>query len=116
MRIDVVTLFPKIFREPLNAGLLGKACESKLLDIHIWNLRDFTDDPHRTVDDAPFGGGAGMIMKCEPIFSAVESLKGQNSLKRIILMSPRGRLLKQYMLKDLAQEWIVLLSVAGMAA
>lgn len=102
MRIDVLTLFPEMFAGPLSASLLGKAIEKGLLDVRVTNIRDFATDRHRTVDDEPFGGGAGMVMRCEPIFAAVESLREVNSLERVILMSPRGRPLTQAVVRELA--------------
>ena len=104
MRIDVITLFPELFAEPLRASLLGKAIEKGLLNVQCTNPRDFATDKHRTVDDAPFGGGPGMVMKCEPLFAAVESLRDTNSCKRVILMSPRGRRLTQDIVRELAQQ------------
>jgi tRNA (guanine37-N1)-methyltransferase len=104
MRIDVVTLFPELFETPLRASLLGKAIEKGLLTVQCTNPRDFATDKHRTVDDAPFGGGPGMVMKCEPLFAAVESLRGANSCERVILMSPRGRRLTQDVVRELAQQ------------
>lgn len=103
MRIDVLTLFPEVFEAPLKAGLLGKAIEAGRLSVAATNLRDFAPDPHRTVDDSPFGGGPGMVMKCEPLFAAVDSLIDRNSLKRVVLLSPRGRRLDQALVKDLAK-------------
>ena len=103
MRIDVLTLFPEIIEGPLRASLLGKAIEDGKLEVVATNVRDFAMDRHRTVDDAPFGGGAGMVMKCEPIFAAVESLRGRNSLERIVLLSPKGRRLTQAIVRELAQ-------------
>jgi tRNA (guanine37-N1)-methyltransferase len=103
MRIDVLTLFPEMFTEPLKASLLGKAIESGILEVGYTNPRDFAEDVHRTVDDAPYGGGPGMVMKCEPLFAAVESLREVNTLKRVVLLSPRGRRLTQPILKDWAK-------------
>lgn len=103
MRIDVVTLFPEMFTEAMAAGLLGKAVDKGIIDIEYTNPRDFTEDVHRTVDDAPYGGGPGMVMKCEPVFAAVESLKEKNSLSRVIALSPRGRRLTQGIVKELAE-------------
>ncbi len=103
MRIDVLTLFPEVFEAPLKAGLLGKALEAGRLSVCATQLRDFATDPHRTVDDSPFGGGPGMVMKCEPLFAAVDSLRERNSLERVVLMSPRGRRLDQALVKDLAR-------------
>jgi tRNA (guanine37-N1)-methyltransferase len=104
MRIDVITLFPELFDAPLRASLLGKAIENGLLTVRCINPREFATDKHRTVDDAPFGGGPGMVMKCEPLFAAVESLRGSNSCERVILMSPRGRRLTQDIVRELAQQ------------
>jgi tRNA (guanine37-N1)-methyltransferase len=104
MRIDVLTIFPELFEAPLQASLLGKAIASRLLTVEVTDIRDFAADRHRTVDDAPFGGGPGMVMKCEPIFAAVESLRGRNSLERVVLLSPRGRPLTQALVRDLAQQ------------
>lgn len=95
MRIDVLTLFPEFFDAPLKASLLGKAVEQGTLEVAVTNIRDFATDRHRTVDDAPYGGGPGMVMRCEPIAAALEGLAGRNSLRRVALMSPRGRRLDQ---------------------
>jgi tRNA (guanine37-N1)-methyltransferase len=103
MRIDILTLFPEIIEGPLSASLLGKAIKEGIVEVSITNIRDFSTDCHRTVDDAPYGGGAGMVMRCEPIYAAAESLRGRNSLERIILLSPRGRRLDQNIVRDLAQ-------------
>lgn len=103
MRIDVLTLFPELFEAPLKASLLGKAIERGALTVEVTDIRSFATDRHRTVDDAPFGGGPGMVMKCEPLFAAVEGLRGRNSLERVVLMSPRGRPLTQGMVRELAQ-------------
>jgi len=104
MRIDVLTIFPEIFHSPLRASLLAKGIEEGILEVALTNIRDFAHDAHRTVDDAPYGGGAGMVMKCEPLFEAVESLRGANSLERIILMSPKGRRLDQAVVAELAAQ------------
>jgi tRNA (guanine37-N1)-methyltransferase len=103
MRIDVLTLFPEVFEAPLKVGLLGKALEAGRLSVAATNLRDFAPDPHRTVDDSPYGGGPGMVMKCEPLFAAVDSLRDRNSLERVVLLSPRGRRLDQSLVKGLAR-------------
>ena len=102
MRIDVLTLFPEIFEGPLGASLLGKAIAEGILEVPVTNIRDFAVDRHRTADDAPYGGGPGMVMKCEPLFAAVESLRPVNSLERVILLSPRGRRLDQTIVRELA--------------
>jgi tRNA (guanine37-N1)-methyltransferase len=89
MRIDIITLFPEICRAPLSESMMKRAQESGTLDLRIHNLRDWTSDKHHVVDDAPFGGGQGMVMKPEPIFAAVESLQTQESVT--VLMTPQGR-------------------------
>jgi tRNA (guanine37-N1)-methyltransferase len=106
MRIDILTLFPEICRAPLNASMMKRAQESGALDLHIHNLRDWTTDKHHVVDDAPFGGGQGMVMKPEPIFKAVEDLKSkiENRKSKIVLMSPAGRRFDQAMAKEFSQK------------
>src|SRR5213082_3110109 len=107
MRIDIITLFPEICRAPLNESIMKRAQENGALDLHIHNLRAWTSDKHHVVDDAPFGGGQGMVMKPEPIFAAVEDLKHsaiKNQQSKIILMSPPGRRLNQKMATDLSKE------------
>lgn len=104
MRIDILTLFPEVFEGPLNASLLGKAIGDGILEVALTNIRDFTTDRHRTVDDAPYGGGPGMVMKCEPVFAAIEGLRGRNTLERVILLTPRGLRLDHGMVRELARE------------
>jgi tRNA (guanine37-N1)-methyltransferase len=106
MRIDIVTLFPEICRAPLDESMMKRAQEKGIVELHIHNLRDWTTDKHHVVDDAPFGGGQGMVMKSEPIFAAVEDLKSQiaNRKPQILLMSPAGRRLDQQMARQLSQE------------
>jgi len=101
MRIDVVTLFPELFSSPLSVGLIGKAIAKGIAEIYFTNPRDFTNDKHRRVDDEIYGGGAGMLMKPEPIFLAVESLPVM-CRRQIILLSPQGEKLTQSLLQDLA--------------
>jgi len=103
MKIDILTLFPEICRAPLSESMMKRAQKSKIVDLRIHNLRDWTKDKHHIVDDAPFGGGQGMVMKPEPIFAAVEDLKQsaiKNQQSKIILMSPPGRRLNQKMATD----------------
>jgi tRNA (guanine37-N1)-methyltransferase len=109
MRIDIVTLFPEICRAPLSESIMKRAQEKRIVDLHIHNLRNWTTDKHHVVDDAPFGGGQGMVMKPEPIFAAVEDLKQQTSNVQlqsptVILLSPAGRRLDQELAKQLSQE------------
>jgi len=102
MRIDVITLFPEMFAGPLSVSLLGKAIADGVMTVGYTNPRDFASDKHRTVDDAPYGGGAGMVLKCEPIYAAVESLAPVNSLERVVLLSPKGRRLDQAIVREYA--------------
>ena len=108
MRVDIVTIFPRIFESPLRESLLGRAVANGVLDVRIHDLRDFADDPHRQVDDEPYGGGPGMVMKPEPIFAAAGALG--SGTRRIILLSPAGRRLDQAFVRELSAEpWLVLL-------
>jgi len=102
MRIDILTLFPGMFQGPLSESLLKKACEKGLIDINLVDLRDFTLDKHKTADDSPYGGGAGMVMKVEPIQKAVSSKRKADS--RVILVCPTGKVLTQDRVKKLAEE------------
>jgi tRNA (guanine37-N1)-methyltransferase len=109
MKIDIVTLFPEICRAPLSESILKRAQENKVVDLYIHNLRDWTSDKHHIVDDAPFGGGQGMVMKPEPISAAVEELRNresriENRKSKIILMSPAGHRFDQKMARKLARE------------
>jgi tRNA (guanine37-N1)-methyltransferase len=106
MRIDIITLFPEICRAPLSESMMKRAQENGALDLRVHNLRDWTTDKHHVVDDAPFGGGQGMVMKPEPIFKAVEDLKSriENRESRIVLMSPAGRKFDQGMAMQLSKE------------
>ncbi|MDP9295999.1 MAG: tRNA (guanosine(37)-N1)-methyltransferase TrmD [Actinomycetota bacterium] len=109
MRIDVLTIFPGVFDGPLREGLLGRAAASGLIDVRIHDIRSFTEDRHRQVDDTTFGGGPGMVLKPEPIFAAAESLGDGD--RRAILLSPAGRRLDQAIVRQLASEpWLVLIA------
>jgi tRNA (guanine37-N1)-methyltransferase len=101
MRIDILTLFPEICRAPLDESILKRAQTSGVLDLRIHNLRDWTTDKHHVVDDAPFGGGQGMVMKPEPIFAAVESLRTDKST--VVLMTPQGRKFTQSAASEFSQ-------------
>jgi tRNA (guanine37-N1)-methyltransferase len=100
MKIDVLTLFPEMFAGPLDVSIVQRARKSGLLDLRIHNLRAWTHDRHQTVDDRPFGGGAGMVLKPEPLFEAVESLASENT--HVVLMTPAGRVFNQSVARDLA--------------
>lgn len=103
MKVDVVTIFPEFFAGPLDASLLGKARARGLIEVMLRDLRDQTTDPHRTVDDEPYGGGVGMVMKPEPWFAAVEAVEGWEKARRILL-SPAGRRLDQELARELSEE------------
>lgn len=108
MRVDIFTIFPKIFEGPLQESLLGKGIAAGLVDVRVHDVRDFATDRHRQVDDVPFGGGPGMVMKPEPVFAAVEAL-GPGT-KRTLLLSPAGKRLDQALVGELAGEhWLVLI-------
>ncbi|MGH7972085.1 MAG: tRNA (guanosine(37)-N1)-methyltransferase TrmD, partial [Limisphaerales bacterium] len=100
MRIDVLTLFPAMFVGPLDESIIKRARQSGLLDLHVHNLRDYAHDRHKTVDDRPFGGGPGMLLKPEPIFEAVEAIARENT--RVILLSASGRVFNQAIARELA--------------
>jgi tRNA (guanine37-N1)-methyltransferase len=102
MKIDILTLFPEICRAPLGESMMKRAQENRILELHIHNLRDWTADKHHVVDDSPFGGGPGMVMKPEPIFAAVESLRREESM--VILTTPQGRRFTQGMAAELSQK------------
>ncbi len=102
MRIDVITIFPGLVEGPLRESLLGRAVTAGVLDVRVHDLRSFTTDRHRSVDDEAYGGGPGMVMKPEPLFAAVESLGTDRG--RLLAMSPAGRLLDQALVRELAAE------------
>jgi tRNA (guanine37-N1)-methyltransferase len=101
MRIDVVTIFPEFFTGPMDASLLGKARQRGVVDVRLHDLREHTTDPHRTVDDEPYGGGVGMVMKPDPWFAAVEAIEGWETARRVLL-TPAGRRLDQDLVRDLS--------------
>lgn len=103
MIFHVLTIFPDFFRGPLDCGVLARALRAGLFEVRIHNLRDFAHDRHRTVDDRPFGGGEGMVLKPEPIFEAVETIWPERRPgRRVILLSAQGRLFNQRMARELA--------------
>jgi len=96
MKIDVITIFPEMVEDALKVGVPGRAQESSLIKLEVHNLRDFATDKHRTVDDYPYGGGSGMLLKPAPIFNAVNAIKGEEQTPpRIILLTPQGQTLTQ---------------------
>jgi tRNA (guanine37-N1)-methyltransferase len=102
MKIDVLTLFPEMFVGPLDVSMVARARKAGLLDLQIRNLRDWTHDRHKTVDDRPFGGGPGMVLKPEPVFEAVEALATEKT--RVLMMAPTGRQFTQAIARELAQQ------------
>jgi tRNA (guanine37-N1)-methyltransferase len=107
MKIDVLTLFPKMFNGPLDESIVQRARENGLIEIKIHNLRAYTHDLHQTVDDRPFGGGAGMLLKPEPLFEALEALTNEES--HVIFLTPSGRKFNQAIARELSsREHIVL--------
>ena len=108
MKIDVLTLFPEMFAGALDVSIVQRARTAGLLKLQLHNLRDYTHDRHRTVDDSPFGGGPGMVLKPEPIFAAVEKLADERT--RVILMTPAGRPFNQALARELSgQEHLLLI-------
>ncbi len=108
MHIDILTLFPEMFGGPFNASILKRAVDQKRISISLHNIRDYTHDRHHTVDDYAYGGGAGMVLKPEPIFEAVEKLKAESGNKEsrplpVILLTPQGRLFCQRIARELSQ-------------
>src|SRR6202051_4860318 len=109
LRVDIVTIFPDYFREAFDFGIVRRARASGLTDIRAHDLRDWTSDKHHVVDDRPFGGGDGMVLKPEPIFAAVAALTGcdrredYGSRTRVVLLSPQGRVLTQALAQDLSK-------------
>ena len=100
MIIEILTIFPEMFPGPLSAGVTGRGLASGLVKLSVHNLRDYTHDRHRQVDDVPYGGGAGMVLKPEPIFEAVRARAGKGP---VILLTPQGELLNQGLVRELAR-------------
>ncbi len=109
MRFQILTLFPDFFPSPLAASLIGKAIRRGLIEVEVLDIRDFAIGAHRVADDAPYGGGQGMVMKVEPVVAAIEAAARSASSARRLLLSPRGRPLTQPLAAELAREAAVLL-------
>lgn len=101
MKFDVLTLFPEMFN-PLEESIIGRAKEKKLIDINLVNIRDFSKDKHKKVDDTPYGGGAGMVMRADVVYEAYKSVKNENS--KVIYLTPQGNVLNQKKVEDLSKE------------
>lgn len=106
MKFDILTLFPEMF-EPINQSILGRAQEKNIIDINVINIRDFSENKHKKVDDTPYGGGAGMVMEPTVVYDAYCSVKEPNV--KVIYMSPQGKTLNQQMVQDLAKEENIIL-------
>ena len=106
MRIDILTLFPQMFEVPFSFGIFKRAVDNGIVDLKLYNIRDYTHDRHHTADDYPYGGGAGMVLKPEPIFEAVEAIKADDKDEAgevpVILLTPQGRLFSQSVAKELS--------------
>ena len=119
MRIDVLTIFPEFFGQVFDFGIIRRAKLAEIVEINIHDIREFTTDKHRMVDDRPFGGGDGMVLKPEPIFAAIKSLLGTTekadypSGTRVLLLTPQGRQLKQNIVKEFADEFGHLVIICG---
>ena len=101
MKFDVLTLFPEMF-EPIKQSIIGKAEEKKLIDINLINIRDFSKDKHKKVDDTPYGGGAGMVMRADVVYDAYQSIKDEKA--KVIYLSPQGKVLNQQKVEKLSKE------------
>lgn len=100
MKINLLTLFPDMFEPVLNGSILGRAVDNKILEFNVLNIRDFTLDKHKSVDDSPYGGGAGMVMSAQPVFHALDSVDARS--KKVIYMSPRGKVMDKDMIDTLS--------------
>ena len=102
MRFDIISAVPDLLNSPLNTSIVKRSQDKGIVDIHVHNLRDYTKDKHRQIDDKPFGGGAGMLLKPEPFFECIEQLYSERDYEHTILMSPRGKILEQSDAKKLS--------------
>ena len=102
IKIDILTLFPNMFDGVFQESILKRAIEEKIIEVNLVNFRDYTKDPHNKVDDTPYGGGAGMVLTCQPIFDCVKALRKDNA--KVILMTPRGDVYKQDIAYNLSNE------------
>lgn len=103
MRFDILTLFPAMFEGPMTESILKRAQEKGLIEVNLHNIREYATDKHKTTDDTPYGGGGGMVMKVEPLVSAVEKVRGEDTNTPVILMTPQGRVFNQKVVQELAQ-------------
>ena len=108
MRFDVITLFPELVEAVTSSGVVGRAAKAKLIDLHCWNPRDYTEDAHRTVDDRPYGGGPGMVMKPDSLVAAIRDVKAKqadmNIPTKVIYLSPQGKAVTQSAVQNMSTE------------
>ncbi|MBE6171788.1 tRNA (guanosine(37)-N1)-methyltransferase TrmD [Enterococcus mundtii] len=106
MKIDVLTLFPRMFEGPMGESIIGKAVAKELLEINVFNFREYSDNKHQTVDDYPYGGGAGMLLKVQPIYDNIKAIeeKHPETKKRVILLDPAGKPFNQKMAEEFSEE------------
>ena len=104
MKIDILTIFPELFSSFKETSIIGRACKAGILDINTHDIREYTKNKHRKVDDYPYGGGAGMVMMAQPIFDCLQSVKGDNFIGKTIRMTPRGSVLTPQIAQDLSKE------------
>jgi tRNA (guanine37-N1)-methyltransferase len=103
MRFDVLSLFPELFQSYLQQSLLKRAIENQLVDVRLWNIRDWTTDKHKSVDDTPYGGGPGMLIACPPVYGCVEAVQADaNPPGQLVMLTPQGRPLNQALVQELA--------------
>ena len=119
MKIDVLTIFPEFFKEVFDFGIIRRARLARIVEINIYDIRSFTTDKHQKTDDKPFGGGDGMVMKCEPIFRVIEEIIGTCEREsypnetRVVLLSPQGKQLKQSLAREFANEANHIILICG---
>ena len=109
MKFDILTLFPGMFSGPFSESIIKRAAEDGLIDIRLHDIRDYATDRHKTADDAPYGGGAGMVMKVEPLAACIEAVRAERCNSRVILTTPRGRRFDQSLASELAKEEALLI-------
>ena len=103
MKFDVITLFPEMFSAIKDEGIIARALKKSIIEINTWQLRDFTANKYKNVDDKPYGGGSGMVMQVEPIRNCIKEIKKKNSDTKVIYLSPQGQKLEQKLVEELAK-------------
>lgn len=112
MQFDILTIFPEIFDSYINESIIGRAQEEEHITINVHNIRDFADDKHKTVDDKPYGGGVGMVMKIEPLYKCLQSIK-RSQKSRVILLSPRGKKWQQQIAQSYSHKYDQIILICG---